>query len=207
MRTQSDGLVLQTLLSRMMDHRPKGTTSPRSDRRGERSNPVVSPRAKSDVEPLRVWRYFGVPFAGTDYAGVQGPHNLGNASIFGGLPDCHNDAAYGYLQCSGSFRRHSILRPVTLQSITDGTSNTIIEWAIGNGTWASLSPTLNYKPPQNLAFDNWPNQIGFRSRHPGGANFLAGDGSVKFLKDTIARAIYRGLGTRAGGEVISSDSY
>ncbi|MFO0911161.1 MAG: DUF1559 domain-containing protein [Isosphaeraceae bacterium] len=50
-------------------------------------------------------------------------------------------------------------------------------------------------------------QFGFRSMHPGGANFLFGDGSVRFLKDTIDRRVYRSLGTRAGGEVISADAY
>jgi prepilin-type N-terminal cleavage/methylation domain-containing protein/prepilin-type processing-associated H-X9-DG protein len=45
------------------------------------------------------------------------------------------------------------------------------------------------------------------SRHPGGVNLLLADGSVRFAKDTINRSIWRGLGTIAGGEVISADSY
>jgi prepilin-type N-terminal cleavage/methylation domain-containing protein/prepilin-type processing-associated H-X9-DG protein len=47
----------------------------------------------------------------------------------------------------------------------------------------------------------------FRSQHPGGANFVTCDGSVKFLKQTINLPTYRALGTRDQGEVISSDSY
>ena len=50
-------------------------------------------------------------------------------------------------------------------------------------------------------------QFGFRSNHPGGANFLFCDGSVKFLKETLNWTVYQALGTRAGGEVISADSY
>jgi prepilin-type processing-associated H-X9-DG protein len=50
-------------------------------------------------------------------------------------------------------------------------------------------------------------QWGFRSQHPGGANFLFGDGSVKFLKETISLPIYEALGTRNQGEVISSGSF
>jgi prepilin-type N-terminal cleavage/methylation domain-containing protein/prepilin-type processing-associated H-X9-DG protein len=45
------------------------------------------------------------------------------------------------------------------------------------------------------------------SRHPGGVNTLLGDGSVHFVKDSINIATWQALGTRAGGEIISSDSY
>ncbi len=80
--------------------------------------------------------------------------------------------------------------------------------------WAPLGPsTLNM------------GQYGFRSLHPGGANFVFGDGSVRFLKQTIdtgniagltysggtvpgARiGVYRSLATRGGGEAVSADSY
>ena len=45
------------------------------------------------------------------------------------------------------------------------------------------------------------------SRHPGGVNLLLGDGSVRFIKDSIDRQVWRALGTIAGGEVLSADSY
>lgn len=45
------------------------------------------------------------------------------------------------------------------------------------------------------------------SRHPGGVNFVFGDGSVRFVKNTINEHVYAALATRNGGEVISSDSY
>jgi prepilin-type N-terminal cleavage/methylation domain-containing protein/prepilin-type processing-associated H-X9-DG protein len=50
-------------------------------------------------------------------------------------------------------------------------------------------------------------QWGFRSNHSGGANFLFCDGSVKFLKSTTNSLVVMALGSRNGGEVISSDSY
>ena len=50
-------------------------------------------------------------------------------------------------------------------------------------------------------------QWGFRSFHPGGANFLFGDGSVKFLKESIDLATYRALGTRGSGEVVDAAAY
>ncbi|MBX6311952.1 MAG: DUF1559 domain-containing protein [Isosphaeraceae bacterium] len=46
-----------------------------------------------------------------------------------------------------------------------------------------------------------------RSYHPGGVNTLMLDGSVRFAKSSISQATWRALGTRAGGEVISFDSY
>jgi prepilin-type processing-associated H-X9-DG protein len=46
-----------------------------------------------------------------------------------------------------------------------------------------------------------------RSFHPGGVNVLFADGSVRFIKDSIGLITWQSLGTMAGGEVISSDSY
>ncbi|WP_406698938.1 DUF1559 domain-containing protein [Singulisphaera sp. Ch08] len=45
------------------------------------------------------------------------------------------------------------------------------------------------------------------SYHSGGANVLMGDGSVRFLKESLSVVVLRGLITPKGGEVISSDSY
>ena len=47
-------------------------------------------------------------------------------------------------------------------------------------------------------------QLGFRSFHPGGANFAMADGSVKFIKDTLSIVAYRNLSTRAAGEVVGA---
>jgi prepilin-type processing-associated H-X9-DG protein len=84
----------------------------------------------------------------------------------------------------------------------------------GDGTYYQnwqFDPALQL---QNLG------QWGFRSMHPGGANFLFGDGSVHFIKNSINTigvvntlnnqlnlGVFRQLATRAGGEVISSDAF
>ncbi|OJW08357.1 MAG: hypothetical protein BGO49_13245 [Planctomycetales bacterium 71-10] len=46
-----------------------------------------------------------------------------------------------------------------------------------------------------------------RSYHPSGLNALMMDGAVRSIKNTIDVRVWRSLGTRAGGEVVSSDSY
>lgn len=45
------------------------------------------------------------------------------------------------------------------------------------------------------------------SEHPGGANILLGDGSVRFIKATIDQRVWAGLATIRGGEVISGDGF
>jgi prepilin-type N-terminal cleavage/methylation domain-containing protein/prepilin-type processing-associated H-X9-DG protein len=45
------------------------------------------------------------------------------------------------------------------------------------------------------------------SNHPGGVNVCFGDGSVKFIKNSVSLQTWWALGTRNQGEVISSDAY
>jgi prepilin-type processing-associated H-X9-DG protein len=45
------------------------------------------------------------------------------------------------------------------------------------------------------------------SFHPGGVNALFGDGSVRFLKESLNVVVQRSLITLNGGEAISSDTY
>jgi prepilin-type N-terminal cleavage/methylation domain-containing protein/prepilin-type processing-associated H-X9-DG protein len=45
------------------------------------------------------------------------------------------------------------------------------------------------------------------SYHSGGVNALFGDGGVRFVKNSISPVVWRNLGSIAGGEVLSSDSY
>jgi hypothetical protein len=59
---------------------------------------------------------------------------------------------------------------------------------------------------------NTPNHPGagadsFWSRHPGGCQFLRCDGSIRFIKGTVAPPVFGALASRAGGEVIGTDQY
>ncbi len=49
---------------------------------------------------------------------------------------------------------------------------------------------------------NAPGMATARSWHLGGVNVLMGDGSARFAQETIDRSVWRGLGTRSGGELV-----
>ena len=49
--------------------------------------------------------------------------------------------------------------------------------------------------------------VATRSNHPGGVNSLLADGHVQFIKNTINVVVWQALGSRNGGEVISSDAF
>jgi prepilin-type processing-associated H-X9-DG protein len=50
---------------------------------------------------------------------------------------------------------------------------------------------------------NWGTTWGFKSKHVGGANFAFGDGSVRFLSETIDARTYNLLGCRNDGQGVS----
>jgi prepilin-type processing-associated H-X9-DG protein len=82
-------------------------------------------------------------------------------------------------------------------------------WWVGNywGAHFNNGMTPNGKPctagSDNFSYESSP----ALSLHPGGVNVGMGDGSIKFIKTSVSPQIWWALGTRAGGEVISSDQY
>jgi prepilin-type processing-associated H-X9-DG protein len=43
------------------------------------------------------------------------------------------------------------------------------------------------------------------SHHTGGANFLLGDGSVRFVREAVPLAAYRAMASRNGGETLTDN--
>jgi prepilin-type N-terminal cleavage/methylation domain-containing protein/prepilin-type processing-associated H-X9-DG protein len=89
----------------------------------------------------------------------------------------------------------------------EGWDQGMFGYTLGN---TLLAPNPNYP---NCRTCNWSGDwdcagmYGMSSYHPGGANVAMADGSVHFLKSSTSMNIVWALGTRAGGEVLSSDSY
>ena len=126
---------------------------------------------------------------------------------------------------TGAFLRNSAYR---FADITDGTSNTLFvsERASKRSpmtTWVgavtgSINPPVkpgleNEGPPTLCLFQTGDDAEGrtpnnpyghvedASSQHTGGVNTLFGDGSVRFLRNSINAFTWTALGTRAGGEV------
>jgi prepilin-type N-terminal cleavage/methylation domain-containing protein/prepilin-type processing-associated H-X9-DG protein len=121
----------------------------------------------------------------------------------------------------------------TLQGIADGTSNTLMlgerhyfdpefdkydpitdwGWCWFGGTadaFLGTSVRINYRwAPGKLAtataVDVEDRMNAYGSGHSGGAMFALGDGSVRFIRDSIDLVQFRAMGTRAGGEVVTID--
>jgi prepilin-type N-terminal cleavage/methylation domain-containing protein/prepilin-type processing-associated H-X9-DG protein len=86
------------------------------------------------------------------------------------------------------------------------------DWWIGDMFSYSHTTTPNskscfYADVNGRPYAGLANIISSASRHPGGANVAFCDGSVKFVKSSVSPPAWQALGTRNGGEAMSSDSY
>ncbi len=85
-------------------------------------------------------------------------------------------------------------------------------WTLSEGLWFATTAPINYPTnPDELTGapgSNWEldfnTAMGFKSRHPGGANFCFADGSTRFLQENIDYTTYQKLGARADGEVVDA---
>jgi len=79
-----------------------------------------------------------------------------------------------------------------------------------NNKFRPMNEIAPYGPtpgPLNTKGNNGGANDELFSFHSGGVNCLFGDGSVRFLKDTVNVVTLRGIITPSGGEVISADAY
>lgn len=166
-------------------------------------------------------QYFGL--APHNYAASRGP-----TTVFAN-PSCYCDHPWQAFAMAplddptnfaGAFTR--VGSTVRLSQVTDGLSSTIFfgevrpeyseharnGWAQtnnGNGYCTTIIP-INYVSNKDNSSDpcrrsyNWNTEVGFKSAHTHGANFLLGDGSVHFVADTLDHKLYQALGAKQDGQ-------
>ncbi len=160
----------------------------------------------------------------THYYGVMGP--TGNNPITGQPYGWNNVGPHGGFAKEGIFIQDTVAAGnspgpdvgVRIAQVLDGTSNTLM---VGEISWVNNATGTRYRSwvrgcdtapvcagcrnvtnainsPSIATF----NDIAFGSMHSAGANFLMGDGSARFILDSINLGTYRALASIDGGEVL-----
>ncbi len=146
----------------------------------------------------------GYPGSGTDTY----PNNAGNLATYNAACSALRAKDTG----SGAYNNGTLT--ANTSTLQWGAAHAF--WANGRagvGATANMALTPNATSPDCASWNI--NNIGpagggffgSRSFHPGGVNTLFGDGSVKFIKNTVNQNTWWAIGTKAGGEVISADAY
>jgi hypothetical protein len=163
----------------------------------------------------------GVTVGLTNYKGVQGANfcwgDWANGSTLTG--DCEP-----WWKGDGVFYPMDWQRPKSFERVTDGLSQTFV---VGEDTWnatrascdtpcyglgfswahpveacaiGALPPNARQANGQPYAADDWTGNNGFRSKHVSGVQFARCDGSITYVNNRVALAVYRAQCTVAGEE-------
>jgi prepilin-type N-terminal cleavage/methylation domain-containing protein/prepilin-type processing-associated H-X9-DG protein len=175
--------------------------------------PLSVYRCPSDTPPAPTFAVAGGPVATVafaNYAGVGGIYEVTD----------NPDVNTGVLLRNRKYR---------VTDITDGSTNTLLvterqsrrspmtTWvgAVTGSVNPPVNPGYDDEGPPTLCLTNLGEPADGRtpnnkldhvedssSRHPTGINALFGDGSVRFIRDSINPVTWSALGTRNGGEVV-----
>jgi prepilin-type N-terminal cleavage/methylation domain-containing protein len=143
----------------------------------------------------------------------------------GGSPPSNGQWAYNGMLCyiqtsTGSISTNHTVR---ITDATDGTTNTLMigemsmnlpsgqtnqyrTWIRGNNGGAGAAK--NITNPINSTFYNGSNNfndISMGSNHPAGCNFGMGDGSVRYMRQSIDLSVYKAMASCNSGEIASAD--
>jgi prepilin-type N-terminal cleavage/methylation domain-containing protein/prepilin-type processing-associated H-X9-DG protein len=172
------------------------------------SNPGTSNNAQGDAYRGNVVENAKNPGTGGQGSDDPVPYYGTNAQFF--MASSNSAAVIAGLQaCATAWSNPATASYSTMRGFT---------WSDGNGGWTYTNTiqTPNRDtilPGGGCRFDcagcgiDSSFSYGVSSNHPGGANILMADGSVRFIKDSVDRLTWWALGTRNGGEVISADAY
>ena len=173
-------------------------------------------RCPSDIGESTFDLQGGAPTVG---GGVPLPIEIATGNYIGvfGTVDFHhvcNPAWPNFNGCRGD-GTFMLNRQVRFADIVDGLSSTLIVGErcskLAPSTWvgvvtggehgvARVAGVAHYAPNSEDTPAHYFHN--FSSLHPAGTQFLAADGSVKLLNDSIDLGIYQALCTRAAGEVV-----
>ena len=171
----------------------------------------------------------GAPAAVAHYYGVNGPRGT-NPATNAAYPVGTTLHETVPVATSGMFQRDGT---ITLAGIPDGTSNTIMvaemswvsptygtryrTWVRGGEEYAGVvagrpSFVVSGRNVQNAINSIFTanlivpyNDVPFGSMHTGGMNACNGDGSVRFVRQSLDLNTYKALASRNGGEIVSAD--
>jgi prepilin-type processing-associated H-X9-DG protein len=158
-----------------------------------------------------------LPYPGTNDA-KRGTWVVSTISVAcGGIsPPCAG-AGTNFLQNAVNSVQACQSIPGTTQANYTGSWLNGFSWALGYEWHTANSSYHHYNTPNKLSCLNsadpgglWGGTSGMltaSSNHPGGVNVCLTDGSVRFIKDSVSLQTWWAIGTRNGGEVLSSDSY
>jgi prepilin-type N-terminal cleavage/methylation domain-containing protein/prepilin-type processing-associated H-X9-DG protein len=151
-------------------------------------------------------------------------HGLqGSPVVHPGSPDgkrgVYNGATGGGVAAGAaaavSFVQSCVGLPVSNASInSDHIGNSAFAtypWHVGMVNYNHVGPpnSINCQDSNDASWLTYTGPSGScppSSNHPAGVNVTMGDGSVRFIKDSINQQTWWGLGTRNGREIISSDA-
>jgi prepilin-type N-terminal cleavage/methylation domain-containing protein len=170
--------------------------------------------------------YYGV-------AGPKGPrpaaYGGGNYPHEGNTTTDHGGAALGGILTRNRHYRFGDISDGTSNTLTMGEISAPKNWVTATPVWAdSWRPWVQGSSTnavgvatyghKNIAYqisdysgyaggqpERLFNDVRFSSNHTGGAQFLMGDGAVRFVSSNIDFATYQGLATRGGNETVSLD--
>ena len=171
-----------------------------------------------DGQPMRSWRVAILPFVEQaplydqyDFSEPwNGPNNRALHGISISAYRCPEDGAslatetsYVMVVGKGTIGGEPN-ETVRIADIRDGTSNTIMAIEVGTSGIHWMEPR-DVTVEEAVTFLTNPTASPFEQAHPGGANVLFADGSVRFLGESTDPKTVRALLTRDDGQAINPD--
>jgi prepilin-type N-terminal cleavage/methylation domain-containing protein/prepilin-type processing-associated H-X9-DG protein len=144
---------------------------------------------------------------------VEGLPGSNNGLLFRNSRIAFRDVTDGLSQTLLPGERSRNLADATwVGAVTSGHVCTNPRWPVRDCATSNVMVMANTGPWPDEPWVKVPNHKGSKaddywSLHPGGCNFLLGDGSVRFIKETVDPMAFSALASRAGGEVVGADQF